>query len=308
MAIHKAVLLKEAVENLNLKNEDIVVDATLGGGGHTLKILEKISVNGKLIAIDRDAEAIKKFKDKNKDKNLILVNDNFSNIGEILKKNRIEKVNAILADFGLSSNQLDNTERGFSFLSNAELDMRMNQDQELTAKDIVNSYSKDKLKKIFWNYGEEKYAKRIAKKIVENRKGDKIKTTLDLVNIIESSVPKKYKYQKIHFATRVFQALRIEVNDELRSINKFVKKSIENLKVRGRLVVISFHSGEDRIVKNIFKNLEKGCECPPEFPICQCEKKSQIKIITKKPIVASKEEIEKNLRSRSAKLRVAEKK
>ncbi len=307
MSIHKTVLLNEAVDNLNLDKDSIVVDATLGGGGHTLKILGEISTDGKLIAIDRDIEAIERFKKNNKNKNLVLVNDNFSNIGEILNHNGIEKVDAIIADFGLSSDQLESRKRGFSFLFDSELDMRMDQSQELTARDVVNKYPEEDLRRIFWEFGEEKYSSSIARNIVKTREEKEIKNIDELVRIIDRSVPDEYKRQRIHFATKVFQALRIEVNNELSSIERFVKASVERLKSGGRLSVISFHSGEDRIVKKIFKNLEKGCACPPDFPVCQCGEKSQIKIITKKPILASEKEKKENPRSRSAKLRVAEK-
>lgn len=309
MSIHKTVLLKEAVDSLNLNKDSVVVDATLGGGGHTLKILEELSDDGKLISIDRDIKAIERFKKENKDKNknLVLVNDNFSNIEEILDHNGIDKVDSIIADFGLSSDQLESRERGFSFLFDAELDMRMDQSQELTARDVINKYPEEDLRRIIWEYGEEKYASSIARNIVKDREKSEIKNIDELVRIVDESVPGEYKRQRIHFATKVFQALRIEVNNELSSIERFTKASIERLKLGGRLAAISFHSGEDRIVKKIFKNLEKGCACPPEFPVCQCGGESQIKIITKKPILASEKEIKENPRSRSAKLRVAEK-
>lgn len=316
MFIHKTVLLREAVENLNLKNGDVVVDATLGGGGHSLEILKKIFPDGKLIAIDRDERAIKNFKNKIKNekirnlkigKNLILVNDNFSNIVEILKNIRVKKVDAVLADFGLSSDQLDDKNRGFSFLQKGNLDMRMSSKNKLTAKDIVNDYSQEELLKILREYGEEKFARRIVEEIVKKRIEEKIKTTTELVEIIKGAVPEIYKRKKIHPATKTFQALRIEVNEELKSIEKFVRSAVQKLKVKGRLVVISFHSGEDRIVKNIFKDLKNECVCPPEFPICKCDKKAEIKIISKKLIMASDEEIKQNPRARSAKMRVVEK-
>ncbi|MDD5652153.1 MAG: 16S rRNA (cytosine(1402)-N(4))-methyltransferase RsmH [Candidatus Moranbacteria bacterium] len=306
--MHKPVLLKEAIAGLNLNEESVVVDATLGGGGHSSEILKMIGSKGGLIAIDRDAKAVENFREKNDNINLILINDNFSNIKKILKENGIEEVDAILADFGLSSDQLDNSERGFSFLSDADLDMRMDRSQKLTAVDVVNYYSEEELKKILWEYGEEKYAPMIARKIVENRIKKPIEKVSELVSLIESSVPEEYKKGKIHFATKTFQALRIEVNDELNSINKFLKGAISILKPGGRLVTIAFHSGEDRITKNTFKNFEKGCICPPEFPVCRCGKKSLISIITKKPIVASEEEIRENPRARSAKMRIVEKK
>lgn len=308
MTIHKTVLLEEAVKSLKIKKGDIVVDATLGGGGHSSEILKIIGEEGKLIAIDRDIEAIERFKKEVKKENLILVNDNFSNLRNVLNSLKIKKVDAILADFGLSSDQLDSNDRGFSFLSDADLDMRMDKGQELTAKDVVNKYSEEDLKRIFQEFGEEKYSSRIARNIIRERAVGEINKTSDLVEIIEKSVPGEYKNKKIHFATKVFQAIRIEVNNELKSIDSFIDEAVKKIKSGGRLAVISFHSGEDRIVKNKFRDLEKSCECPPEFPVCRCEKKSQVKIITKRPILASEDEVKENPRSRSAKLRVAEKK
>ncbi len=316
MSIHKTVLLREAVENLNLKNGNVVVDATLGGGGHSLEILKKILPDGKLIAIDRDERAIKNFKNKIESEkirnlkigeNLILVNDNFSEIAEILKNIGVEKVDAMLADFGLSSDQLDDKNRGFSFLQEGRLDMRMSLENKLTAEDIVNDYSQEELLKILREYGEEKFARRIVEKIVKKRIEKKIETTTELVEIIDEAVPEIYKRKKIHPATKTFQSLRIEVNKELKSIKKFIRNAVQKLKAKGRLVVISFHSGEDRIVKNIFKDLKTECVCPPEFPICKCDKKAEIKIISKKPIVASTEEVGQNPRARSAKMRIVEK-
>jgi 16S rRNA (cytosine1402-N4)-methyltransferase len=330
MTSHNAVLLKEAIESLNIKKGDTVVDATLGGGGHSRKILEVIGDEGTLIAIDRDVEAIGRFAGLSsesfapeqivfKKDNLILVHENFCKLKDILDSLNIKnaclpvgKVDAILADFGISSDQLDSNERGFSFLSDADLDMRMDnsckEGNDLTAENILNEYSKEELIRIFREYGEEQYASQIAKNIIESRKEKKIKTTFELVEIISSSIPLKYKHKKIHFATKIFQALRIEVNDELKSIDKFTRDAIDVLKTGKRLVVISFHSGEDRVVKDIFKKEEKDCVCPPEFPVCRCEKESRVKIITKKPVVASEDEISDNPRSRSAKMRVIEKK
>ena len=311
---HKTVLLEEAVDNLNLKNGSVVVDATLGGGGHSLRILRKILPNGKLIAIDRDEAAIERFKEKIakenldiKKENLILVNDNFANVKNILADLDVENADAVLADFGLSSDQLDDNERGFSFNSDSRLDMRMDRNQELSAYEVVNNYSEEELRKIIREFGEEKFAGRIAKNIVEARKNKKIEKVSELVEIILASVPEKFKHQKIHPATRTMQAIRIEVNQELESIEKFVRNATEILSLGGRLAVISFHSGEDRLVKNIFRDLAIACVCPPEFPVCRCGRKAQIKIISKKPIVASEEEVKENPRARSAKMRVAEK-
>ncbi|MCD6149574.1 16S rRNA (cytosine(1402)-N(4))-methyltransferase RsmH [bacterium] len=314
MSIHKPVLLEESLEKLNLKKGSVVVDATLGGGGHSLEILKRILPGGKLIAIDRDEEAIKNFKSKLKDlniglkkENLELVNDNFAGLGSILEALKIERVDAILADFGMSSDQLEDAERGFSFKKDAELDMRMDQNGKQTAREIINTYSQNHLEKILREFGEERYARKIAKAIILQRKIKPIEKTLRLAEIISSAVPGKYRRGKKHFAVKTFQALRIEVNNELENIKCFLPQAIDILKTAGRLAVISFHSGEDRIVKNLFKENARGCICPPKFPICRCGRKPRIKIISKKPIIPKCEEIEINPRARSAKLRVAEK-
>lgn len=312
--VHKSVLPKEAIEGLNLKKGAVVVDATLGGGGHSQKILEVMGGEGILIAVDRDEEAIERFENKIKeenlnikDENLILVKDNFANIKNILEKIKIDNVDAVLADFGLSSDQLDDKERGFSFNSEAHLDMRMDKNQELSAKEIVNDYDELRLIKILREFGEEKFTTKIVKKIIQAREIKKIETVDELVKIIGQAVPEKYKHQKIHFATRTFQAIRMEVNQELESIEKFIQDVIYRISAGGRLVVISFHSGEDRLVKNLFREMAVNCECPIEFPVCRCSRRAKIKIITKKPIVATETEVAENPRSRSAKLRIVEK-
>lgn len=330
MTIHKSVLLEEAIENLKLKSGDIVVDATLGGGGHSSEILKKIGPGGILIGIDSDVDAINRFKfpisdfqpclsagrfpNKSQIKNpkfkiqgnVCLVNDNFSNLDSILKELDIKKIDAILADFGISSDQLE-AERGFSFQKDAPLDMRMDQAGEITAEKIVNDYSEEELARIFSEYGEEKFAKRIAKGIAKQRKTRKIGTTFELVSVIQSYVPERYKHQRIHFATRIFQALRIETNQELEKIREFIPKAIEVLNKGGRLGVIAFHSGEDGIAKEIFKVNARGCICPSNFPICRCGRNPVVKIITRKPILPGEDEMEANPRSRSAKLRLIEK-
>jgi len=310
MTIHKPVLLEEVIENLKLKNGDVVVDATLGGGGHSREILEKIGDEGVLIAIDQDINAIEEFKVKSEklkaQGKIFLVNDNFANLDKILADLKIEKVDKIMADFGISSDQLE-AERGFSFQKDAPLDMRMDQKGEITAEKIVNDYFEEELARIFSEYGEEKFAKKIAREISKQRKAKPIKTTFDLVSIIGNSIPEKYKHQKIHFATRVFQALRIEVNGELEKIKEFIPKTIEVLNKKGRLAVITFHSGEDRIAKEIFRENARGCICPPNFPVCRCGNKPKIKIVNKKPILPSAGEVGSNPRSRSAKLRIIEK-
>jgi 16S rRNA (cytosine1402-N4)-methyltransferase len=314
MSIHKPVLPKETIDCLNLKPGMIVVDATLGGGGHSREIISRILPGGKLIAIDQDRDAIIKFKETTngsklgQDKeNIVLVNDNFTKVKDVVFSLKIKKVNAILADLGISSDQLGNTDRGFSFQKNSPLDMRMDQRSKLTAKDIVNGYSENDLKKIFSEYGEEQNAGRIAVAIMRVRKNKPIETTTELVSIIKDAVPERYRNGKINFATKTFQALRMEVNAEVESLKKFLSEAAEVLSANGRLAVISFHSGEDRIVKNFFRENARGCICPPNFPICQCGQKPSLRIVTKTPVLPTPEEIRLNPRARSAKLRVAEK-
>lgn len=314
MSIHKSVMLEEAIDALNLKNGDVVVDATLGGGGHSLEIIKRILPKGKLIAIDQDLDAIKKFEEvldklklKSKKENISLNHGNFSELESILKNNKIFKVSAVLADFGISSDQLDSSERGFSFQKNARLDMRMNQEEKLSAWNVVNEYGEERLAGILQEYGEEKFAYYIAKSITNARKNKSIDTTDELVKIIESAVPGSYKRRKIHFATKSFQAIRMEVNKEKDNLNIFLKKAIEVLNKKGKLAVITFHSGEDRMVKNIFRENARGCICPKEFPVCRCANTPSVAVITKKPISPGAREIADNPRSRSAKLRVIEK-
>lgn len=313
MTKHTPVLLGEAIEQLNLKMGGVVVDATLGGGGHTHEILKKIGSNGKLIAIDLDARAVERFKARNQrnkqeiGERIFLANGNFSDLGKILDELKIKKIDAILADLGWSSDQLENPEYGMSFLSDAPLDMRLGKSRELTAEHIVNRYPTKDLEKIIRDFGEEKFWKIIAEKIDERRKEKPIKNTGELAQIIKSAVPPKYRHGRIHPATRTFQAFRIEVNQELSNLEKFIPQAIEALNVSGRLAIISFHSLEDRIVKNSFKKAAAGCVCPKDFPKCTCGKDPQIRIITKHPISPSDKEIRDNPRSRSAKLRVCEK-
>jgi len=322
MSIHKPVLLEESLEKLNLKKGGVVVDATLGGGGHSREILKEIGENGILIAFDQDIKAIKEFTEFSnsnfqfsnnfqipifKSNNQILINSNFVNLRKVLKVLKIKNIDSILADLGMSSDQLEDAERGFSFQKDAELDMRMDQNEQKTAREIINTYSQNHLEKILREFGEERYARKIAKRIILQRKINPIEKTLRLAEIISSAVPGKYRRGKKHFAVKTFQALRIEVNNELENIKCFLPQAISVLKTGGRLVVISFHSGEDRIVKNLFRENARGCICPPEFPVCRCGRKPRIKIISKKPIIPKCEEIEINPRARSAKLRVAEK-
>lgn len=306
---HEPVLLNETIEALNIKENGIYVDCTVGGAGHSIEILKRVGPNGKLVAIDQDEEALltatKRLKDY-KDQ-VYFIKCNYAYIGQILDSLGIDFVDGVLMDIGVSSYQLDEGKRGFSYHQDSPLDMRMDQSQELTAKDVVNKYSKEKLETIFWNYGEEKWGMRIAEFIVKEREKKEIETTFELVEIIKKAIPKKVRMEGKHPAKKIFQAIRIEVNNELDVLETGIYSSIERLKAGGRLAIITFHSLEDRIVKTNFKELAKGCTCPPDFPICVCNKKEKIKVITKKPVVASEEEVDRNNRSRSAKLRVAEK-
>ena len=303
MSVHNPVLLKETIKLLNLKKGDTVVDATLGGGGHSFEILERIGSSGKLIAIDADEEATRKFK---AGKNVFLVNDNFVNLEEILTDLKIEKVNAILADLGWSSDQLSG--KGMSFLKDEPLDMRLNEKQELNARQVVNEYSEKELGRIIREFGEDRFWKNIARRIVFSREKKKIETTKELSEIVKQAIPGKYRHRKIYPATKTFQALRIEINRELENLKKFIPQAVSVLDRKGRLGIISFHSLEDRIVKNSFRENARGCICPPDFPQCACGKKPNVSLVTKKPVVPGEEEIKNNPRARSAKLRVCEKK
>ena len=304
---HKSVLLNECIEGLNIKPDGIYVDGTLGGAGHSIKIVEKLSKNGRLVGIDRDTEALKAAKEKLKDySNVTYVHGNHDDIKSVLQDLNIEKVDGILLDLGVSSYQLDEKARGFSYIGNSRLDMRMDQEQNLTAEIVVNEYKEEELSKIIFDYGEERFAKNIARNICEYRKQKKIETTEELVNIIEKSIPKS-KQNDGHPAKRTFQAIRIEVNDEIKPLKNTVKNSIEVLKKGGRLVVITFHSLEDRAVKEAMIDAEGKCTCPKDLPYCVCGAISLGKMITKKPILPTEEEQEENSRSRSAKLRIFEK-
>ncbi|HKL76133.1 MAG TPA: 16S rRNA (cytosine(1402)-N(4))-methyltransferase RsmH [Halanaerobiales bacterium] len=304
---HQPVLLNECIDYLNIKKDGIYIDGTLGRGGHSSAIHEKLNNKGKLISIDRDKKAIKEVRKnfKNK-KNIKMIHDNFINIPKILDELDIKEVDGMLFDLGFSSPQIDNPKRGFSYQKEGPLDMRMNLDQNLSAKDIINKYSKEELEEILINYGEENWAARIAEFIVEERKKKAIETTTELVEIIKAAIPKAVRRKGGHPARRTFQALRIETNNELKQLEEMIKKVVFNLKPGGRICIISFHSLEDRIVKNSFKYLNKKCICPPDFPICACDKKREVNIITKSPIRATEKEVEENRRARSAKLRVAE--
>ncbi len=304
---HKPVLLEETINGLNIKEDGIYVDGTLGGAGHSKKILEKLSAQGKLIGIDRDEEALKAAKENLKEyKNVEYIHGNHDEIEEILENIGIEKVDGILLDLGVSSYQLDEKERGFSYLGNNELDMRMDKTQNLTAKEVVNTYSEEKLANIIYEYGEERFSRQIAQNICERRKQKEIQTTQELVEIIEKSIP-SFAKKDGHPAKRTFQAIRIEVNDEIRPLYETVKKCIKHLKIKGRLCIITFHSLEDRAVKNAYIEEAGKCTCPKDLPYCVCGAKSEGKIINKKPIIATEEEQVENSRSKSAKLRIFEK-
>lgn len=306
---HKPVLLQECIENLQINPNGIYVDGTLGGAGHSSEIVKKLSSKGILIGIDRDEEALKAAKEKLKEyQNVKYIHGNHDAIKEILEDLGIEKVDGILLDLGVSSYQLDERNRGFSYMAEeSELDMRMDRTQSLTAKDIVNTYSEEKLAKIIFEYGEDKFAKNISKKICEYRKNKLIETTGELVKIIENAIP-GFAKKDGHPAKRTFQAIRIEVNNEIEPLYNTVKNSIEILKSQGRLCIITFHSLEDRAVKNAYQDAKGKCTCPKDIPYCICGAKSEGNIITRKPIIPTEEEQRENSRARSAKLRVFEKK
>lgn len=302
---HIPVLLNETIEGLNIKRDGIYVDGTIGGAGHSKKIIERLSMEGMLIGIDRDEEALKAA-EKNLEgyKNFKLVHGNHDDIKQILEDLKIEKVDGILLDLGVSSYQLDEKERGFSYLGDNELDMRMDKTQKLTAKTVVNTYSEEELSEIIYKYGEERFSRVIAKNICIQRKIKPIETTGELVKIIEKSKPFT---KEGHPAKKTFQAIRIEVNDELKPLHNTVMDSIECLNENGRLCIITFHSLEDRAVKEAYIEAQGKCKCPKDLPYCVCGSKSLGKIINKKPIEATEEEKEENSRSKSAKLRIFEK-
>lgn len=305
---HKPVLLEEVIENLNIKPDGIYIDGTLGGGGHSKEILKKLNKDGLLIGIDQDKEALEAAKNNLKDykDQVIFVNDNYSNLENILKENNIKKVDGILLDIGVSSHQVDTQERGFSYHNDGPLDMRMNREANISAYDIVNNYSQNELSEIIYKYGEEKWAKRISEFIVKGRKIKPIETTLELVEILKKAIPSGARRDK-HPGIKTFQAIRIEVNKELDVLENIIPKAINSLKPGGRLCIISFHSLEDRIVKEAFNYAFSTCICPDELPICVCDKEREIKIITRRPIEASEIEKKENSRARSSKLRVCEK-
>lgn len=305
---HVSVLLNETIDGLNINPDGIYVDGTLGGGGHSYEICKRLSDKGRLIGIDQDGEALeaarerlKEFEDK-----ITLVRSNYCEIDTILKDLGIEKVDGIVLDLGVSSYQLDNLERGFSYKSDAPLDMRMDQRQNKTAADVVNNYSENELFRIIRDYGEDKFAKNIAKHIVMARKEKPLETTEELSEIIKASIPMKFQAKGGHHAKKTFQAIRIEVNQELTVLKESLDTMIDHLNPGGRICVITFHSLEDRITKIKFRENENPCTCPPDFPVCVCGKVSKGKVITRKPIIPSEEEMTENKRSKSSKLRIFE--
>jgi 16S rRNA (cytosine1402-N4)-methyltransferase len=306
--VHVPVMMKEAIELLQLKKGMTVFDATLGGGGYTLEMYKYIMPGGRLICCDRDKRAIERFKKKFPEiaKNIEIVHLNYSNIRKILKILKISHIDAIVADLGLSSDQIEETDRGFSFSDTGRLDMRMNKSSELTAWHVINEFTQDDLIKLIFEYGDEKFAHKIVKEICAHRP---IFSAKDLSNIIVEAIPNNVQRKmKIHPATKTFQAIRIIVNDEFEHLKIFLTDGIELLQRSGYFSVVSFHSGEDRIVKNIFRANARGCICDVDMPVCRCNNKPKVQIITKKPLVPSSEEIHNNPRSRSAKLRCVQKK
>lgn len=305
---HVSVLLEETVEHLNIKADGIYVDGTLGGAGHAYQICKRLGAGGRLIGIDQDGEAIrtsaerlKEFGDK-----VTIVKSNYVNMKQILQDLGIQRVDGIVLDLGVSSYQLDNADRGFSYMEDAPLDMRMDREQGISAKEIVNTYPESELFRIIKEYGEERFAKNIARNIVKARSDKEIETTLELVDIIRRSMPAKARNGKGHPAKRTFQAIRIECNRELEVLRETLDDMVDLLSDRGRICIITFHSLEDRMVKSNFRKNENPCTCPPDFPVCVCGNISKGKVITRKPILPSEEEREGNPRSKSAKLRVFE--
>lgn len=304
---HYSVLLQESIEALNIQPDGIYVDGTLGMGGHSEQIAKRLTT-GKLIAIDRDMMAIEHAETRLKDfrDRITLVHGNFRDLPQILQENHAEKVDGMVFDLGVSSPQLDEASRGFSYMNDAPLDMRMDTSEATTAWNVVNEWPEEKIKRILFEFGEERYAQRIANAITEKRKNAPINTTLELVEVIRKAMPAQALREKQHPAKRSFQAIRIAVNDELAAISELMESATEHLNIGGRLAVISFHSLEDRIIKNAIASKEKGCTCPRDFPVCTCGFQQTLKSVTRKPILPSERELEENPRSRSAKLRVAE--
>ena len=305
---HKPVLLHECLDALAIKPDGVYLDGTLGRAGHSLEIVRRLTAGGRLIALDRDETAIEAAQRRLADymDRVTLVHSNFSALDDVLRELGVRGVDGMLFDLGVSSPQLDDAARGFSYKQDAPLDMRMDREQSLTAYEIVNNWPREELKSILYEYGEERYAPQIAAAIERVRTDHPIETTLELVDIIRSAMPPSALREKQHPAKRSFQAIRIAVNDELGAVKQGMEAAIDHLNPGGRLAVITFHSLEDRIVKKVFQDAARGCTCPPSFPVCVCGHKPKIRILTKKPIIATREEVEENPRSRSAKLRVAE--
>ena len=306
---HKPVLLEECLTALHIKPDGVYVDGTLGRAGHSVEIAKRLTGGGRLICLDRDETAIAAAKVRLADymDRVTLVHSNFSRLGEVLAELGVSGADGMLFDLGVSSPQLDEAQRGFSYMHDAPLDMRMDQTAALTARDVVNGWSYEELRRILFEYGEERYAPAIAKAIVHRRQEAPIETTGQLAEIIRQAMPAAALREKQHPAKRSFQAIRIAVNDELGAVETVMKKAVPLLNPGGRLAVITFHSLEDRIVKNAMAEAAKGCTCPPSFPVCVCGKKPQVRIVTRKPIVSGEEELERNPRARSAKLRICEK-
>ncbi len=305
---HISVLLNESVDALDIKSDGIYVDGTMGGGGHSQAIVSKLSPNGILVGIDRDTEALEASKQRLKNySNIRYMHNNYKNIKDVLDDLGIDAIDGAVLDLGVSSYQLDCRERGFSYMEDAPLDMRMNRQNHKSAYDVINTYSETELADIFFKYGEEKFSRKIAKIILERRAQKPVETTLELVDIIKAAIPERMRQKGSHPAKRVFQAVRIEVNGELEDLRFAIDSFFDVLKPGGRLSVITFHSLEDRIVKTAFNDYATGCTCPKDFPICVCGKKPRGKVITRKPVLPSDEECEYNKRSKSAKLRVVEK-
>ncbi|HEY8421319.1 MAG TPA: 16S rRNA (cytosine(1402)-N(4))-methyltransferase RsmH [Thermoclostridium sp.] len=308
---HEPVLLKECIEGLNIRKDGVYVDCTIGGAGHSVEILKRLGPEGLLIGIDQDVEALEAAKEKlesvNSKGRFITIYENFENIRKILEAQKIKSVDGILMDLGVSSYQLDADERGFKYLNDAPLDMRMNQNDEFTAKELVNTWPKDEIARIIRDYGEEKWASRIAEFICKAREDYVIETTSQLVDIIKAAIPASARREAQHPAKRTFQAIRIAVNRELEVLEAVLPDMLESLNRGGRLCIITFHSLEDRIVKQFFRDRSGRCKCPPDFPKCVCNAVRELKVITPKPIIPTEEELKRNHRARSAKLRISEK-
>lgn len=303
---HKSVMPDECIQGLDIKPDGIYLDCTLGGGGHSLEIVKRLR-QGRLIAVDKDEEALASAKQRLKEyeDKITYIHDDFKNVIERLDELEVDKLDGVLIDLGVSSYQLDNGERGFSYNADAPLDMRMDRGQYLSAYNVVNEYEEEKLADIIWKYGEDKLSRKIARNIVEARRKEKIRTTAQLAEIVENSYPAKLRWKFGNPCKRTFQAIRIEVNEELKDLDKVINQLSLRLKISGRICVITFHSLEDRIVKRVFVELNKDCICPPHQPICTCDKRREVEIITKKPMTASENELQENSRSTSAKLRIA---